>query len=93
MKSFVVAGDSCHAHSLSPLHVSDHVQGTGYSESEVETDATALQLETCATTLELEIDVAALELDPNVVALELETDTTALDLEMETDVPQGLSKQ
>jgi hypothetical protein len=57
--------------------------GSGYFESEVETDAAILELET---------SVAALELEMNAVALELERDAGALDLEMETDVPQERSK-
>jgi hypothetical protein len=84
MKSFAAAGDSCHVHSSSPLPVSDQVQGVGYTKSEVETDAAALELETFTTTLELEM---------NTAALELEIDAAALDLEIETDVPQEVSKQ
>jgi hypothetical protein len=75
-------GDSYHIHSSSPLSASDQVQGAGYSESEVETDAAALQLET---------STADLELDTNVTALELETDVAGLELEI--DVPQETSKQ
>jgi hypothetical protein len=75
-------GDSYHIHSSSPLPVSDQVQGAGYSESEVETDAAALQLET---------STADLELETNVTALELETDAAGLELEI--DVPQETSKQ
>jgi hypothetical protein len=75
-------GDSFHIHSSSPLPASDQVQGVGYSESEVETDAAALQLETPVTDLKLEMDATALE---------LEIDTT--DLELEIDVPQETSKQ
>jgi hypothetical protein len=86
-------GDSYHVHSSLPLPLSDQVQGTGYSESEVENDEAALQLETFATALELETYAAALELEPNTAALELEIDIAALDLEMETDMPQGLLKQ
>jgi hypothetical protein len=59
-------------------------QGAGYSESEVETDAAAIQLETF---------VADLVLEMGATALELEIDTIALDLETEINVPQGLSKQ
>jgi hypothetical protein len=93
MKSFAAAGDSCHIHSSSSLPTSDQVQGTGYSEFKVETDAAALQLETSAAAIKLETDAGALELEPNVAALELETDTAALDLKLETDVSHGLSKQ
>jgi hypothetical protein len=75
--SSTAAIDSCHVHSSSPLATSDQVQGVGYSESEVETDAAALELET---------DVTALKLETDTTALELETGTPALDLEMETDV-------
>jgi hypothetical protein len=60
MKSSAVVGDSCHVHSSSPLSTSDQVQGSCYSESEEETDTTALQLETSVTALELETDVAGL---------------------------------
>jgi hypothetical protein len=35
-------GDSCHIHSPLPLPASDHMQGVGYSKSEVDTDAAAL---------------------------------------------------
>jgi hypothetical protein len=79
--------------------VSDQVQGSGYSESEVETDVASIQLETSAATLELETDAAALELETDATGLELEMNAPALqleialDLEMETDVPQGISKQ
>jgi hypothetical protein len=52
--SSAAVADSCHIHSLSPLATSDQVQGVGYSESEVETDATNLELETDAATLKLE---------------------------------------
>jgi hypothetical protein len=93
MKSSAAVGDSCHIHSSSPLSAVDQVQGTGYSESKVETDVAALQLETSAAALKLETDAAALELELNIATLELKTDTTALDLKMETDVPHGLSKQ
>jgi hypothetical protein len=61
--------DSCHIHSLSPLPTSDQVQGSGYSESEVETDTAGLQLETSAVALELEMDVAALELETDATGL------------------------
>jgi hypothetical protein len=84
MKSFAAAGDSCHVHSSSPLPTSYQVQGVGYTKSEVETDAAALELETFTTTLELEM---------NTAALELEIDAAALDLKIETDVPQEVSKQ
>jgi hypothetical protein len=94
MKSSVVAGDSCHVHSLLLLPAPPHqVQGTGYSKSEVETDVATLQLETSVAAIELEMDAVALELEPNTAALELETYTTTLDLDMEADVPQGQSKQ
>jgi hypothetical protein len=43
--------------------MSDQAQGVGYSESEVEMDAAALELETDVTALELEADMAALELE------------------------------
>jgi hypothetical protein len=98
MKSSTAAGDSCRIHSLSPLPVSDQVQGSDYSEFEVETEAVALQLETSVVALELETDAAAIELETDVAGLELEMNAlaleldTTLDLEMETDVPQGLSK-
>jgi hypothetical protein len=85
--SSAAAGDSCHVHSSSPLPVSDQVQGVGYSESEVETNMTALQLETFVATLELETDTVDLELETDTADLELETDAVALDLETETDVP------
>jgi hypothetical protein len=39
------------------------VQEPGYSESEVEMDATALKLEADVTALELEVDMAALKLE------------------------------
>jgi hypothetical protein len=78
------AVDSYHIHSSSPLAVSKQVQGTEYSESEVETDAAALKLET---------DAAALKLETDTAALELETNTSALDLETEIDVSQEISKQ
>jgi hypothetical protein len=84
MTSSTAVAGSCHVHSSSPLAASDHMQGPGYSESEVETDTTALELETT---------MAALELEMNATALELETDTTALDLKTETDVSQEISKQ
>jgi hypothetical protein len=90
----IAAGDSCHIDSLSPLHASNQVQGLGYSESEVETDAAALQLETSTTALELETDAVALELETDAAGLELETNAPALeleitlDLEMETEVHQ-----
>jgi hypothetical protein len=61
MTSSDAAIDSCHVHSSSPLVVADQVQGVGYSESEVEIDATDLELET---------DVAALKLETNAAALE-----------------------
>jgi hypothetical protein len=53
------------------------VQGSGYSKSEVETNAAALKLETGA---------VALKLETNTAALKLETET-------ETDVCQEISKQ
>jgi hypothetical protein len=93
MKSSAAMGDSCHIHSLSPLPALDQLQAMVYSESEVETDAAALQLETSMTTVELEMDTTALELETSMTALELETYIAALDLEMETDVPHELSKQ
>jgi hypothetical protein len=93
MTSSTAMTDSCHVHSLSPLSTSDQVQGTGYSEFEVETDASTLELEASAAALELEMDATTLELETNVSALKLETDTTALDLETEIDVPQEILKQ
>jgi hypothetical protein len=81
--SSAAAADSCHVHSLSPLAVTDQVQGAGYSKSEVETDIADLQLET---------DVATLELETDTTTLKLETDTVVLDLEMKTDVPQEILK-
>jgi hypothetical protein len=39
------------------------VQGAGYSESKVKTDAIALELEMNAVALKLEIDAAALDLE------------------------------
>jgi hypothetical protein len=84
MKSSAAAGDSCHVHSSSLLPASDQLQGMGYSESEVETDTSALQLETSMTALELETDAAALELETSVTALELQTSVTTP--ELETDV-------
>jgi phage baseplate assembly protein gpV len=74
--------DSYDVHSLSYLPASDQVQGAGYSKSEVEIDAAALQLETYAADLELETDTTALELEADVAGLKLET-----------DVPQMTSKQ
>jgi hypothetical protein len=74
-------GDSCHIHSLSPFPASDQVQGSGYSESEVETDAAALQMETFVTALELEMDAAGLELETSAAGLELEMNAAALELE------------
>jgi hypothetical protein len=50
------------------------VQGEGYSESEVENDATALQLKTFVADLELETDTTALEFEADAASLELETD-------------------
>jgi hypothetical protein len=41
----------------------DQVQGAGYSEFEVEMDATALELETDMTAHELEADMTTLELE------------------------------
>jgi hypothetical protein len=58
------------------------VQGAGYSESEVETDATALQLDTSVADLKLEMDTTVLELEADMAGLKLET-----------DVPQETSKQ
>jgi hypothetical protein len=58
--------DAYHVHSSSPLATSDHVQGAGFSESEVETDTTGLELET---------DVAALELETDTTILDLEIET------------------
>jgi hypothetical protein len=84
MKFSTDVGDSCHVHSSSHLPSSDQVQGTCYSESEVETDPTALQLKTSVTALELETDAAALELETSATALKLEASVTAL--ELETDV-------
>jgi hypothetical protein len=83
-KSSDVTGDSSHIYSSSPFPASDQVQGSGYSESEVETDMVALQLETSAVTLELETNVVGLKLETSTPALELEI---ALDLETETDMP------
>jgi hypothetical protein len=80
-KSSTVVGDSCHVHSLSLLSASVQVQGSGYSESKVETDAAALQLEISVTALELETDVAGLELETSAAGLKLETDATGLKLE------------
>jgi hypothetical protein len=82
-KSSTTVGNSCHVHSSSQLPMSDQVQGTGYSESKVETDAAALQLETSVTAIELETGTGALELETSVTALELETFMTALELEMD----------
>jgi hypothetical protein len=79
--SSATAADSCHVHSLSPLAVTDQVQGARYSKSEVESDIADLQLETVVATLELETDTTTLK---------LETDTVVLDLEMETDVSQEI---
>jgi hypothetical protein len=93
MTSSAAMTDSCHVHSLSPLSASDQVQGAGYSEFEVKTDASTLKLEASTTALELEMDVTTLELEMNVSALKLETDTTALDLEIGIDVPQEILKQ
>jgi hypothetical protein len=99
MKSSAAAGDSSHIHLSSPLPAFDQVQGLGYVESEVETDATALQLESSMASLELVTSVAGLELETDAAGLELEMNATALeletilDLEIETDVPSGLSKQ
>jgi hypothetical protein len=75
-------GDSYHVYSSSPLPASDRVQGVGYSESNVETDAVALQLETSMADLELETD-----------ATTRESETDAAGLELEIDVPQETSKQ
>jgi hypothetical protein len=62
MKSSADAGESCLVHSSSSLPAPPHqVQGTGYFESEVETNTATLQLETSRTALLLEIDVTALE--------------------------------
>jgi citrate lyase synthetase len=72
MTSSATVAGSCHVHSLSPLAISNQVQGAGYSESEVETDVIDLKLET---------DVAALKLETNAAALELETNATVLDWE------------
>jgi hypothetical protein len=61
-------------HSSSPLARQQRVtsnQVQGYSESEVETFAAALELETDVAALELEINVTALELEMDVAALEL----------------------
>jgi hypothetical protein len=69
--SSAAAVDSCHVHSSSPLATSDHVQGAGYSEFEVETDVAALKLETDAAALELETEVGALK-------FEMETDVSQL---------------
>jgi hypothetical protein len=77
MTSSATVVDSCHVHSSSPLATSDQVQGVGYSESEVETNMTALELET---------DMATLELEMDATSLKLETDAAALNLETETDV-------
>jgi hypothetical protein len=63
--------DSYHVHSSLPLPASDQVQGAGYSESEVETNAAALQLETFVADLKLEMDATALELETDAVGLEL----------------------
>jgi hypothetical protein len=63
---------------------SNQVQGPGYSESEVETSAAALQLHTSAATLKLETGEAPLK---------LEMDVAPLELEMERDVCQEISKQ
>jgi hypothetical protein len=98
MKSSAAAGDSCRVHLSSPLPAFDQVHGLGYIESEVETNAGALQLESFMAGLELETSVAGLELEMDAVGPELETNAaaleleTSLDLEMETDMPQGLSK-
>jgi hypothetical protein len=82
--SSAATADSCHVHSSSPLAMADQVQGAGYSEFKVETDAADLKLET---------DAAALELETNVTALQLEIDAIVLDLEMEIDVSQEILKQ
>jgi hypothetical protein len=74
MTSSATAVDSCHVHSSSPLATSDQVQGVGYSESEVETDMTALELETDMATLELEMDATSLKLETDAAALNLETE-------------------
>jgi hypothetical protein len=71
MTSSAAAGDSYHIHSSSPLAASDQVQGAGYSESKVETNATDLELETSMANLELEMDATALELEIDVAGLEL----------------------
>jgi hypothetical protein len=80
--SSTAAADSFHVHSLSPLVVADQMQGVGYSESEVETDAVDLKLQT---------NVAALELETDAGTLDLETDATILDLETAIDVSQEIS--
>jgi hypothetical protein len=72
--SSAAAVDSCHIHSSSPLAISDQVQGVGYSESEVETDATDLKLEIDAAALELEMDIAGLELERDIIVLDFETE-------------------
>jgi hypothetical protein len=56
MTSSGAVGDSCRVHSSSPLLASNQVQGAGYFEFEVETDAVPLQLETSVTDLKLEMD-------------------------------------
>jgi hypothetical protein len=76
--------DFCHIHSSSHLAVFDQIQGAGYFESEVETDAADLELETYA---------AALELEMNAAALKLETDAVVLNLETVTNMYQEISKQ
>jgi hypothetical protein len=80
--SSAAEGGSYHAHYLPPFPTSDQLQGAGYSESKVETDATALQLEISVANLELEMDTTALELEAEAASLELET-----------EVPQETSKQ
>jgi hypothetical protein len=84
MTSSAAAADSYHVYSSPSLTAADQVQGTGYSESEVEIDVTDLKLET---------DAAALELETDAAALKLETDTVVLDLKTETDVSQEILKQ
>jgi hypothetical protein len=58
----------------------DQVQRAGYSKSEVETNAAALQLETSAADLKLEMGTTALELETDTVGLKSETKLDALDL-------------
>jgi hypothetical protein len=66
MTSSTTVIDSGDVHSSSPLAAANQVQGAGYSESEVETNATDLKLGTNVATLELEMDAAALKLETHI---------------------------